>query len=168
MASLDNMEVIPGLSGKIVRCPVVSCSRLLALVLCGVFGTLSAQLPAGAPGGRPPPTNGRRPRGPLGGGGPQPPTGRLRPGGCGPPPTNGRRVFRVSRAPLVWVLQSSARACKPIYCERQTRPDGRKRPPPGVFVALPFLPDDDCSGLTQKTQKSAKSNDRARKVQRSH
>ena len=104
-------------------------------------------------GGRPPPTNGRRPRGPLGGGGPQPPTGRLRPGGCGPPPTNGRRVFYVSRLPLVWILQSSARACKPIYCERQTRPDGRKRPPPGVFVALPFLPDDDCSGLTQKTQK---------------
>ena len=67
---------------------------------------------------------------------------------CGrSPPTNGRRGFRVSRAPLVWILQSSARACKPIYCERQTRPDGQ-RPPPGVFVALPFLPDDDCSGLT--------------------
>ena len=69
------------------------------------------------------------------------------------PPTNGRRVFYVSRLPLVWILRSSARACESIYCERQTRPDGRKRPPPGVFVALPFLPDDDCSGLTQKAQK---------------
>ena len=79
---------------------------------------------------------------------PAPRAVRRRPGGCGPPPTNGRRVFYVSRLPLVWILQSSARACKPIYCERQTRPGGRKRPPPGVFVALPFLPDDDCSGLT--------------------
>ena len=74
------------------------------------------------------------------------PQGRLRPGGA--PPPNGRRVFRVWCLPLVWILQSSARACKPIYCERQTRLDGRKRPPPGVFVALPSLPGDDCSGLT--------------------